>query len=297
MSKKSRRVMIALIGTMVCLPALAADQGLQKPVSQRIRDAISRSVRTSGVIRIGSEETFPPIEFREEGKTEVLGVSVDLLTEVGNRLGLKIDYIHADYASLISGIQAGRFDLASGGISDLEEREKVLDFVNYLRSGVSILLLNSNKSKVDTVDDLCGKTITTLLGSHVIVDAVNAASERCAARSQSKIRIDQLPAAPDARMQLDLGRADAYMGDYPALVYLSSRLPGKYRIAGGNYVFASYILSWGFGKDNLGLRNAVQAAAQAMLEDGTYQRILDRWNTGGVGLPEITINVPDSKRK
>jgi len=283
----------ALLLALLSAPAVAQDAKL---VPQAVRDAIAAPIRSAGVIRIGSQQTFPPVEFREEGTAPVQGVSVDLLTEVAARLGLKLQYIHAEYAALIPGIQAGRFDLASGGISDTEEREKTLDFVNYFRSGVSILLRASDKSAVNTVDDLCGKTVATLLGSRVIVGAVDAASERCTARGQQTIRIEQLPAAPDARMQLDLGRVAAYLGDYPALAYLSGRFPGQYRIAGENYTFATYIVSWGFAKDNTGLRDAVQAAARDMLKDGTYRRVLEKWNTAGAALPEITVNVPASKR-
>ena len=89
---------------------------------------------------------------------------------------------------------------------------------------------------------------------------------------------------------------DGYIGDYPALAYMSSQFPGKYRIAGGNYMLTTYITSWGFGKNRAGLRDAVQKATQSMLADGTYQKILDKWGVGGAALPLITINLPASKR-
>ena len=263
----------------------------------RAQHDIPDVVRRSGVIRVGSQQTFPPIEFRDDKTAQLKGLSVDLLSEAARRLGLKVQYIHGEYSSLISGIQAGRFDVASGGISDTVEREQTLDFVNYLNSGVGMLLQNTNPAAIHTIDDMCGRTIATLLGSRVIVGAVNEASQRCVARGRPRIRIDQFPATPDARLQLRLGRVDAYLADIPALAYLSLRFPGEYRIAGGNYVIVRYILSWGFAKSNPGLRNAVQAATQAMLRDGTYQRILERWNNGPAALPEITINMPASRRK
>jgi polar amino acid transport system substrate-binding protein len=280
------------------MPALSLAQAgpANRMVAKELRDALPTAVKSSGTLRVGSQQTFPPVEYREDGSTEVQGLSVDLLREIATRLGLKVQYVHAEYASLIPGIQAGRFDIASGGLSDTEEREEKLDFVNYFNSGVGILMLATEKSPINTIDDLCGRGVATLLGSRVIVNAVNAASERCTARGQQKIRIEQLPAAPDARMQLDLGRVQTYLGDIPALVHLVSKFPGKYRIAGGNYTFTSYILSWGTDKANPALRDAIYQAARAMYADGSYQKIMDKWNSGAFALPEITINLPASKR-
>lgn len=259
---------------------------------------VPQEVRARGVLRVGSQQTFPPVEFREPGKSEVVGVSADLLAEVAKRLNLKLEYIQGEYASLISGVEADRFDVASGGISDTEEREQKLDFVNYMYSGGAMMMLAENPASTSakSIDDFCGRTTATLLGSRVIMTAVEAASERCTKAGKQPIKTEQLPSAPDARMQLDLKRVDAYMGDFPALVYMGTQFPGRYKIVGGNYILTPYITSWGFGKNRTGLRDAVQMAMQDMVKDGTYKKLMDKWGVGGGALPEISINLPANKR-
>ncbi|MFT4240720.1 MAG: ABC transporter substrate-binding protein [Acidovorax sp.] len=267
-----------------------------KTVPADVLAMIPAEIKARGALRVGSQQTFPPVEFREAGKTEVTGASRDLLVEMAQRLGLKIEYVQAEYAALIPGLEADRFDMASGGISDTEEREQKVDFVNYMFSGGSILALAANTDKLDTIDDFCGKGVATLLGSRVIMAQVEAASERCVKAGKGPIRAEQLPSAPDARMQLDLKRVDGYLGDFPALVYMSQQFPGRYRIVGGNYMLTQYITSWAFAKNRTGLRDAVQKATQSMLEDGTYKKLLDKWGVGGAALPAISINLPSSKR-
>lgn len=257
---------------------------------------VPEAIRQAGRITAGSQQTFPPIEFREPGASEVTGASADLLAEVANRLELKLDYVQAEYAALIPGIEAGRFDIASGGISDTEEREQKLDFVNYMASGGSAMVRAEDAETYKTIADFCGKSVATLLGSRVIMAKVEEASAACTAGGKAAIRAEQLPSAPDARMQLDLKRVDAYLGDFPALVYMGTQFPGKYSIVGGNYMLTPYITSWGFSKDNAGLRDAVKTALQEMLADGTYGKIMDKWGVGGAALPEITVNLPASKR-
>ncbi|MGC4008408.1 MAG: ABC transporter substrate-binding protein [Pseudomonas sp.] len=258
---------------------------------------VPADIKSRGVLRVGSQQTFPPVEFREPGKTDVTGASADLLAEVARRLNLKLEFIQSEYAALISGVEADRFDVASGGISDTEEREQKLDFVNYMFSGGSILVLSNNSDPLATIDDFCGKGIATMLGGRVIMTAVEAASERCTKAGKPPIRAEQLPSAPDSRMQLDLRRVDGYIGDFPALVYMGSQFPGRYKIVGGNYILTPYITSWGFGKNKAGLRDAVQKTLQAMLEDGAYRKILDKWGLAGAALPAISVNLPASKRK
>lgn len=294
MSKHSRlapllTIVFAAMSTSVCA------QSTKSP-GVDVLSAVTPEVRARGAIRVGSQQTFPPVEYREPGKTEVIGVSRDLLDEVGRRLNLKIEYIQAEYAALIPGIEADRFDLASGGISDTEEREQKLDFVNYMFSGGSILALAGNADKLATIEDFCGKSIATMLGSRTIMTAVEAASDRCVKAGKAPIRAEQLPSAPDARMQLDLKRVDGYIGDFPALVYMGTQFPGRYRIVGGAYMLTPYITSWGFAKSRAGLRDAVQKALQSMLDDSTYKKVLDKWGVSGAALPKITVNLPSSKR-
>ncbi|UPG74767.1 ABC transporter substrate-binding protein (plasmid) [Roseomonas gilardii subsp. gilardii] len=288
-----RRSLLA-IGTALLLAIPAAP-----PAQAQAADPASlvpADIRARGTLRVGSQQTFPPVEFREPGKQDVTGASADLLVEIARRLNLRLEYVQAEYAALIPGIEANRFDVASGGISDTEEREEKLDFVNYMRSGGSILVRAADAERYRTIDDFCGRSVATLLGGRVIMAAVEAASARCVAAGRPPIRAEQLPNAPDARMQLDLNRVDGYLGDFPALVYMSSQFKGRYAIVGGNYMLTPYITSWGFAKGRSGLRDAVRAAAQAMLADGTYHRILTKWGVEGSALPEISVNLPASRR-
>ena len=292
-----KRIAQALSGALVAA-ALAAGLAAPAFAQSGATTLVPPEVRARGTLRVGSQQTFPPVEFREAGKTEVVGVSADLLAEVAKRLNLRLEYIQGEYASLISGVEADRFDIASGGISDTEEREQKLDFINYMYSGGAMMVLADNPlaASAKSIDDFCGKTTATLLGSRVIMTAVEAASERCTKAGKGVIKTEQLPSAPDARMQLDLKRVEAYMGDFPALVYMGTQFPGRYKIVGGSYILTPYITSWGFGKNRSGLRDAVQRVMQDMLKDGTYKRLMDKWGVGGGALPEISINLPANKR-
>ncbi|MBS7544120.1 ABC transporter substrate-binding protein [Ancylobacter oerskovii] len=284
--------MKAVAGISACVLSVVFALGVGAKAAET---PVPAGIKAKGVLTVGSQQTFPPVEFRESGSQAVTGASADLLREIAKRLELRLEYVQSEYAALIPGIEAGRFDIASGGISDTEEREKTLDFVNYMRSGGAMLALAATATQYRTIADFCGKSVATLLGSRVIMEKVEAASSACVAAGKPPIRAEQLPSAPDARMQLDLRRVDAYLGDLPALAYLGSQFPGRYGIVGGNYILTPYITSWGFSKKNAELRDAVRATLEQMVTDGTYKAIMTKWGLEGGLLDKITINLPASK--
>jgi len=259
---------------------------------------LPKAVRDSGVLRVGSQQTYPPIEFRDPASNEMVGVSTELLTEVAKRLGLKVQWVQSDYGALITGAKADRFDLASGGISDQPEREKELDFVNYLLTGTGILTQVADVKAYKTIDDFSGRKVAFTLGAKKIEAAVKEASDKLVAAGKPAIEMVTLPSSSDAKMQLDLKRVDGYLNETCTLAYFMSQNPGKYgMVQEGKYILTPLITSWGFTKQNTVLRDAVQATMKAMQKDGTYAKLLQKWDLAGGALPEITINLPWDARK
>lgn len=84
-----------------------------------------------------------------------------------------------------------------------------------------------------------------------------------------------------------LGQADAFSADSPVSLYAISQLDGKLQLAGETFDVSPY--GFAVEKDS-GMAEAVQAALQAMVDDGSYAAILDAWGVGSGGLDEITIN-------
>lgn len=281
-------------GALLLNPITPASAQTQPGVAAKLPKAMS----DSGLLRVGSQQTYPPIEFRDPTSNEMVGVSTELLTEVAKRLGLKVQWVQSDYGALITGAKADRFDLASGGISDQPERQKELDFVNYLLTGTGILTQVDVAGQYKTIEGFSGKKVAFTLGAKKIEAAVKEASDKLVAAGKPPIEMVTLPSSSDAKMQLDLKRVDGYLNETCTLAYFMSQNPGKYAmVQDGKYVLTPLITSWGFTKQNTELRDAVQATMKGMQKDSTYLKILQKWDLAGGALPEITINMPWDYRK
>ena len=72
---------------------------------------LPEKIRSAGVIKVGTDASYAPSEFLAgDGKT-VEGFDVDVFNAVAAKLGVKADFQPADFASIITGVQGGTYDV------------------------------------------------------------------------------------------------------------------------------------------------------------------------------------------
>ena len=242
-------------------------------------------IKSAGVIRAATDATYPPNEFvGTDGKT-LIGFDIELANAVASKLGVKIQFANAKFDSIITGITAGRYDLAFSSFTDNKERQQKVDFVDYFTAGTSILVKKGNPENITKLEDLCGKKIALESGT---VQVKIAQGAKCA--GGKKIDITQLPDDATARLQVTTGRVVADMNDFPVAEYTARTSGGgkDFEVVGTQYETAPYGVA--ISKRLPGLRDAVQAAMKALVADGTYDQILKKWDIQQGALKDITIN-------
>src|SRR5215207_841627 len=131
-------------------------------------------------VTVATSADFAPLSFRRQEKaTEVVGFEVDMLETLMKDLGWKYKLITSDFNGLIPSVQSGRVDMVVSDVYDTEERDKVVDFVDYLENSFAVLVRGDDAGAVQSYLDLCGKTMGILTGSAPEVDAAKAASKQC----------------------------------------------------------------------------------------------------------------------
>lgn len=240
-------------------------------------------VADSGVLTIATSPNYPPNEFKDEAGTPI-GWGVELSEAIAGTLGLKPEFTISRFESIIPGIVGGQIDVGSSSFTDNPERQKQVDFVNYFTAGVQW------GSRIDEDVDpanACGLKVAVQATTFQDTDEIPAKSEACVAEGKApieKLPFDTQDAAVNAVV---LGQADAFSGDSPVSLYAISKLKDKLQPAGETFDVSPYGLA--VEKDS-GMAEAIQAALQAMVDDGSYAAILEKWGVGAGGLTEITIN-------
>lgn len=108
----------------------------------------------------------PPFEFKDtaHGGDEVIGFDMDIIHEIGKRLGRPIQIVETDFAGIIPALQSGRADMGISDLSATEERRKSVDFSDpYYTDNKALLVLE--ESSIDSEEDLKDKKLGAQLGS------------------------------------------------------------------------------------------------------------------------------------
>jgi len=245
---------------------------------------VPADVAADGKIVVGQDQTYPPNEFVDNGK--VSGFDVDLGNAIGQKLGLTMEYQNAAFSGILAGLGGGQYELAMSSFTVNSDRLQIVDMVSYYKAGTSLGVLKGNPDNI-SLDTLCGKSLAVQQGTTQVDDAT-ARSKTCTDAGKPAINIQQFQAQTDVNLQVSTKRSQAMLADSPVVDYAVTQTNGAIQVVGQPYDTAPYGIAL---KKNQGTyTQAIQGAVQALIDDGTYGKILAKWGlstTGAVTKSEI----------
>ena len=103
--RKASKVMLVLVLVLsLCWPAAASEARV-------------------GVLRIGTESSFPPFAFRDD-TGNLAGFDVELAKTVASRLNKEVVFVDMAFDALLPALSAGKIDMIAAGLSVTPERSK-----------------------------------------------------------------------------------------------------------------------------------------------------------------------------
>ncbi|MFE2044078.1 ABC transporter substrate-binding protein [Streptomyces sp. NPDC059477] len=263
-----------------------------------LADRLPQEIRDAGVIKVGSDIAYAPVEFKDEaGKT--VGIDPDIAAAMGKQLGVTFEFENGTFDTLITGLRSQRYDIAMSAMTDTKDRQEGIDsdtgdkvgegvdFVDYFTAGVSIYTEKGDDQGIKTWSDLCGKTIVVQRGT-VSDDLAKAEAEKCPA--DQKLTIEAFDNDQQAQTRLRAGGADAGSSDFPVAAYAvqTSGDGEDFQLVGEQVEAAPYGIA--VAKDDTELRDALKAALDAVIANGEYAKILEKWGVTDGAVTTATIN-------
>jgi polar amino acid transport system substrate-binding protein len=229
---------------------------------------------TPGTLTVGSDTTYPPQEYIDTATNQATGFDVDLITAIGQRMGLQTKVVTTSFDTIINSLVAKRFDVVISAVSVTPERQKKVDFVPYFNAGESLLVKIGNPSNIKSTADLCGQKVGVQNGTIEQTD-LNTANDACKKAGKSAIEITALTNQTDVIQLLASGRVVATYQDSPVTDYFNKQHPGQFAV-GGSVVNAG-IEGIVVRKDDSAMFNAIQTAFNQLKADGTYNSLIQKW--------------------
>jgi len=245
------------------------------------------AIKSAGTVRVASGVSFPPMEFFDTDNKTVLGFDADLGAALGQVLGVKFDFQNTNFDGILGGLNAGRYDLSLTSMIDKKERQATVDFIDYLTSGVTFMVAKGNpKGLVDKLD-LCGNTAAVEKSSTGDL-SVDDITKECTAAGKPAVKKQPFPDQASAVQALQSGRADAVVALDLTLAYNVKTAPDAFQVDAKP--FGTLPVGIPVPKSNPQLRDAVQAALKKVIDSGTYDALLAKWNLQSQALKGAPIN-------
>jgi polar amino acid transport system substrate-binding protein len=256
---------------------------------------LPKKIQDSGVIKVGTDAAYAPMEFTEGGK--IVGVDPDIAEALGKQLGVKFQFTSGTFDGLITSLETGRQDVAMSSITDNKKRQeglddkgnkigKGVDFVDYFSSGVSLIVKKGNPQNITSLDDLCGKTVAVQRGT-IYEDTFKAQAEKC---GDKKLTIEAFDTDAEAQTRVKAGGAVADMNDFPVAAYIAKTSGGGNDFEVGGQQSDVGLFGMAVSKDNAQLRDALKDALDAIIKDGSYAKVLEKWNVKDSAVQSATVN-------
>jgi polar amino acid transport system substrate-binding protein len=248
---------------------------------------VPASIKSDGKIIVGSDSTYAPSEFLDtDGKT-IIGFDVDLFNAVAAKLGLTTQWNSADFGTLITSVQSGKYEIGVSSFTINSDRLKQANMISYFSAGTQ--WAQKAGGNVDP-NNACGLTIAVQKAT-VQVDDVTARSKKCTDAGKKAINILQYQKQDDATAAVVSGKAVAMLADSPVVAYAVKQTNAQLALAGDIYESAPYGYVVNKNADGLAFANAIKGALVELINDGTYNKILTTWGVQGGGIPASSVAV------
>lgn len=127
-----------------------------------------QSILERGTLRVGTTGDFNPMSVKDPATNSYKGFDIEAMEQLAKDMGVKVEFVPTEWATLIAGLASDRYDVFAGGSSLTIARAKTVAFTDpYIEAGTVPLVLKTNAGKVKSWADLNkkGTTVAVLLGT------------------------------------------------------------------------------------------------------------------------------------
>jgi ABC-type amino acid transport substrate-binding protein len=218
----------------------------------------------SGILRIGTDATYPPFETVNTETAQPEGFDIDLISEVCKINGWKPEFIVTPFDGMIPGLQSKKYDVAISAMTITPERQAVIDFSDPYYLAGQTLAVPLAEGVIKLPNDLKGKRVGVQLGTtgELMAQKIDGAKV---------FSYDNIGAA---FIDMQNGNLDAVLNDYPTTqayirAHRTARTVGEI-LSKENYGIA-------IRKGDTELRTAINKALAELRKSGKYRELHLKW--------------------
>lgn len=275
------------LGLVGCADPVAEKAPAEVPESaalamdQELHDALPEDIKEAGSIVAVNSGSFPPYTVIDKNN-ELDGATKAIGEAIGEILGVTIEHTTVDgLASVLGGMEAGRYDLDLGPVGDYPERHAQATFIDWVQEYVSFAVQEGNPKGIDGLETTCGTKIAVQAGGSA-ERVITEQSATCVAEGEEPVEVQAYKDQPSAILAVQSSRADAFFSSQAPLTYFVEQSNGALELAGtGKSNGFDDILQGALVPADSPLADVMLGAFEVLFESGKYEEILAAYGLEG----------------
>src|SRR5690606_6359891 len=169
--KKTHLLLLMLLGAVLLLAACGgssedtANENQENQEETGSSEDLLAKVQEEGKLIVGTEGTYPPFTFHDE-TGELTGFDVEIAREVGERLGVEVEFLETQWDAIFAGLDASRFDMVANQVGINQERQASYEFSDPYITSTAVLVVATGNEEIKSFEDLEGKLSAQSLTSN-----------------------------------------------------------------------------------------------------------------------------------
>ncbi|MDQ0791568.1 ABC transporter substrate-binding protein [Streptomyces sp. B1I3] len=254
---------------------------------------VPEKIRKRGTLEIvGSSGSAAPLTFYATDNKTIIGVEPDIASLVADVLGLKLHINTVSWENIFVGLDSAKYDVGFSNITVTEERKEKYDFATYREDNLGFEAKKGSGLKITGPKDVAGQTVAVGSGTNQEKLLIEWSKENEKA-GRKPVNIKYYQNDSDTYLALQSGRIDLYLGPNPTAAY-HAVTTGKTEVV-GTYSGAGSTLQGLIAattKKDSGLAEPLADALDEIIDNGTYNKVLERWGLPDEAVTKSEINPP-----
>lgn len=258
---------------------------IRAEADESVAALLPAEIAEAGVLRVGINGTSSaPLSFLADDNQTYIGSEIDIARIVADKLGLEFELKLTTWENWPLKLEAGEFDVVHANIGINAERLEKFDFASYRAAYMSFLVKKGADFWLEDADSLSGRIIAVGAATNQerILTDWNAELEKA---GKEPAELKNYSTDADTLLALGSGRVDGYLSPYASLSFVAARRDDMELQGRINAGWPDETLVAGTFPAGSGLAEPYAAALNALIADGTYARVLDRWHLTEEALP------------
>ncbi len=222
-------------------------------------------VKNAGIISVGIDDTYPPMEFKDSGN-KIKGFDIDMANDIGKKLGVKVKFVPTTWDGIFLALGSKKFDVIQSSVSITDKRKETMIFTTAYIYGGNAIFVKTNSNDIKSEKDLSGKTLGIEMGT---------TAQDVLAKVSGVKEVKKYNAMTEAFMDLKTGRIDGVVSDPQVGDYYIADKKGEFKKVPS--MLSKEPIGAAFRKSDVTLRDAYQKAMDDLKKDGTLSKLSVKW--------------------